>query len=70
MVNMMMQTQAVSSSSPSQDVPAALTSQLGAKSDLAQHTQQLGELKSLPYVFCILQVHCGELLRTAATLQE
>ena len=43
MVNMMMQTQAVSGSSPSQDVPAALTSQLGAETDLAQHTQQLGE---------------------------
>jgi len=41
---MMMQTRAVSSGSPSQDVPAALTSQLGAKTDLAQHTQQLGEL--------------------------
>ncbi|DBA98847.1 TPA: hypothetical protein ACH3X1_014607 [Trebouxia sp. C0004] len=42
MVNMMMQTRAVSSSSPSQDVPAALISQLGAETDLAQHTQQLG----------------------------
>ncbi|DBB15379.1 TPA: hypothetical protein ACH3X3_003613 [Trebouxia sp. C0006] len=42
MVNMMMQTRAVSGSSPSQDVPAALTSQLGAETDLAQHTQQLG----------------------------
>ncbi len=43
MVNMMMQTRAVSGSSPTEDVPAALTSQLGAKTDLAQHTQQLGE---------------------------
>ena len=43
MVNMMMQTRAVSGSSPSQDVPAALTSQLGAETNLAQHTQQLGE---------------------------
>ncbi|DBA71802.1 TPA: hypothetical protein ACH3X2_010996 [Trebouxia sp. C0005] len=42
MVNMMMQTRAVSSSSASQEVPAALTSQLGAETDLEQHTQQLG----------------------------
>ena len=51
MVNMMMQTRAVSSGSPSQDVPAALTSQLGAKTDLAQHTQQLGEPSISPYIY-------------------
>ncbi len=49
MVNMMMQTRAVSSSSPS--VPAALTSQLGAETDLAQHTQQLGEPSYTP-MYC------------------
>ena len=51
MVNMMMQTRAVSGSSPSQDVPAALTSQLGAETDLAQHTQQLGEPSYTPMYY-------------------
>jgi len=51
MVNMMMQTRAVSGSSPTQDVPAALTSQLGAETDLAQHTQQLGEPSYTP-MYC------------------
>jgi len=43
MVNMMMETRSVTSASQSQDIPEGIATELGANTDLAQHTQQLGQ---------------------------